>query len=71
MLVRLYFGYVFSLRAFLALSDLEFHQITLLQGFVTLSLNGGIVNKNVRPVVLANKTITLGVVKPFYFSGSA
>ncbi len=71
MLVRLYFGYVFSLRAFLALSDLELHQITLFESLVTLSLNGGMVNEYIRPVVLADEAITLGVVKPFYFSGSS
>ena len=68
---RLYFSYIFRLRPLLALSDLELHQVTLLESFVTFSLNGGIVNEYVRPVVLANKAITLGVVKPFYFSGSA
>jgi hypothetical protein len=71
MLVRLYFGNVFRLRALLALSDLELHQITLFERLVTLSLNGGMVNEHICPVVLADEAKTLGVVKPFYFSGSA
>ena len=67
----LYPDHVFRLRPLIALSDLEFYQVTFLESFVTIALNGGIVNKHVRPVVLADKPITLSVVEPFYFSSSA
>ena len=49
------------------MSDLELHQVTLLESFVTFSLNGGIVNEYVRPVVLANKAITLVLLNHFTF----
>src|SRR5438876_9533679 len=45
------FGYVFGLRAFLSLHDLEFHGVTLLQALVALGLDGAVVNEDVGAVV--------------------
>jgi hypothetical protein len=52
------------LRAFLALDDVELHVVALFQSLIAIQLNCGIVNEDIRPVVAANESVPLGVVKP-------
>lgn len=61
-------GYLFRLGTLLALRHLELYQITLLESLVPVAIDCGVVNENVRPALLADKTIPFGVVKPLYSS---
>jgi len=52
------------LWALLALDDVELYVIALFQGLVAIQLNCGIVNEDIWPVVAADESVPLGVVKP-------
>jgi hypothetical protein len=52
------------LGAFLALDDIELHIIALFQGLIAIQLDCGIVNENIWPIVAADESVALGVVKP-------
>jgi|SRR5579864_381236 len=59
---------VLCLRAFLALDYFKFNVIAFLQAFVTLGLDGAVVDKHIGAVFPANKAEALCVVKPFHFT---
>lgn len=52
------------LRTFLAFGDLELYLITFLQAFIALRTDGAVMNKNIRPIRAADKTVALSVVEP-------
>ena len=52
------------LGTFLALDDVELHIIALFQGLVAIQLNCGIMNEDIWPIIAADESIALGVVKP-------
>jgi hypothetical protein len=56
--------YRVRLWAFLALDDVELNIIALFQRFVAIQLNRGVVNEHIRPVIAADESVALGVVKP-------
>ena len=59
---------VIGLWTFLTLRDVELHCVAFLQGLEPLALDGGVVNEDVRPPILADEAVTLGVIEPFHFS---
>jgi hypothetical protein len=61
-------GYVFCLRAFLALDDFKLNIITLLQALVAFRLDGAVVDEHVRAVFPADEAEALRIVKPFHFT---
>jgi hypothetical protein len=67
-LSRRYFHNVLGLGALLALGDFKFNRVTFLEGLITLALNGGKMNKDIRAAILADESIALGIAEPFYFS---
>jgi hypothetical protein len=69
---RLFFvglDYFLCLQALGSLHDREFHRLSLFQGAVALGLNRGVVDEDVAALTALNKTVTLGIVEPFDFSG--
>src|ERR1700712_1915902 len=59
---------VLSLPALRSLDDVELNRLTLLQRAETVALNRGVMDENVLTGGAAQKSKTLGVVKPFYCS---
>src|ERR1039458_3815761 len=57
---------VFGLQPFGALLDLELHLRTLLQGFVTVCLDGGKMNEHVVAARPLDESKALGGIKPFH-----
>jgi len=62
------FGYALCLRAFLSLNNFEFNVIALLEAFVSLRLDGTIVDEHIRAVIPADKAEALCVIEPFHFT---
>ena len=62
------FGDFVGLRAFLTLNNLKFDRITFLQALKSVHVDGRIVNEHIGSTVLADETVTLGIVEPLYFS---
>jgi len=56
--------YRIRLGTFLALDDVEFNVIALLQGLVSIQLNGRIVNEHIRTVIPSDESIAFCVVEP-------
>src|SRR6476646_10835647 len=48
-------GYALCLRAFLSLNNFEFNVIALLEAFVSLRLDGTVVDEHIRAVIPADK----------------
>jgi len=48
----------------LSLHDIELDFVTLLQAFVTVNLNGAVMNEDIRSVISSDETVSLCVVKP-------
>jgi hypothetical protein len=59
---------VFRLPALGAFDYVELNLLTFLQAFEAACLDGGEVNENVLAILAADKTVTLGIVKPLYCS---
>ena len=59
---------VFGLRAFGALTDGEFDELTLLQRAVAFRLDGAVVDKNVLRAFTLDESEALRVVEPFDFA---
>ena len=59
---------VLSLGAFLSLHNFKLDVITFLKAFVTVRLDGAIVNKNIRAVIPADEAEALCIVKPLHFT---
>ena len=55
-----------SLGAFCSLDDIKLNLIAFFQAFVSLALDGAVVNEDVGPAVAAEEAVALCVVKPFY-----
>ena len=49
-----------------AVNNLKCYPSAFLKGFETLSLDCGVMNKNISSTILLDKTKTLRIVKPFY-----
>jgi len=62
------FGYALCLRAFLSLNNFEFNVIALLEAFVSLRLDGTVVDEHIRAVIPADKAEALCVIEPFHFT---
>ena len=58
-------GYAFCLWALLSLDNFELDVIALLEAFVTLRLDGTIVDEHIRAVIPAYKAEALCVIEPF------
>ena len=56
------------LKPFRALDNFEVHVLSFLQGFESLSLDGGEVNENVVTIRLRNESIALRVIEPLHCS---
>jgi hypothetical protein len=66
--LRNYF-HIGGLWAFLALGHFEFDRISLFEGLIAFSGDGGKVDKHVGfSIVPGDKSITLAAIKPFYFA---
>jgi hypothetical protein len=61
-------GYALCLRAFLSLNNFEFNVIALLETFVSLRLDGTVVDEHIRAVIPADKAEALCVIEPFNFT---
>src|SRR6476646_2411066 len=61
-------GYALGLRAFLSLNNFEFNVIALLEAFVSLRLDGTVVDEHIRAVIPADKAEALCVIEPFHFT---
>ena len=59
---------VLRLPALRPLYDIELDLLAFLQAAKAIRLDGGEVNENVLAILAAEKTITLGIVKPLYCS---
>jgi hypothetical protein len=57
-----------GLRSFLTLHHLKFHKVAFLEGLEAFTLNGGVVDENVRSTLLTNETITFAVIEPLYLT---
>jgi hypothetical protein len=60
--------YLIRLRPLLALNDVEFHVIALLQALVSIHLNRAVVDEHIRPVVPADKTVAFRIVEPLHLA---
>jgi hypothetical protein len=60
--------YLGSLQAFRGVNKIKLYLLTVCQGFVSLSLNSGKMDKDVLPRILLNKTKPLAVIKPLYLT---
>ena len=61
-------GHALCLRAFLSLNNFEFNVIALLEAFVSLRLDGTVVDEHIRAVIPADKAEALCVIEPFHFT---
>lgn len=52
------------LRAFLSLHDVEFDIVSFFQAFISVNLNGAVVDEDIRSVIPPNKTVSLCIVEP-------
>ena len=52
------------LSALLPLNDVKLDIVALFQRFVSVKLNGGVVNENIWPVFATNESVALRVVEP-------
>jgi len=57
-----------GLGTFRALDNLKFDWVSFLQSTVTFTDDGGIMDKNVRPVIAPDEAVPFGIVKPFHGS---
>lgn len=57
-----------GLWPFLALDNVEFDFVTLLQALITIKLNRAVMNEYIRPIIAADKSIALCVVEPLHFA---
>gem|GEM_PF-1584436 len=57
-----------GLRAFLTLHNLKLYSFSLLKCLKAIHLNGRIMHKDIGPAILANKTVSFGIVKPLYLA---
>jgi hypothetical protein len=57
-----------GLGTFRALNDLKFNGISLLQGTVTFTDDGGIMYKNVWSVIAPDEPVPLGIIEPLHSS---
>ncbi len=53
-------------RSFGTVNYIKTYRSTLIKRPVTVRLNGGMVNENIRSIFLLDKTKTLGRIKPLY-----
>jgi hypothetical protein len=53
------------LRALFPFHNFEFDFLTLLQGAKAFARNVAVVDKDIRPIFLGNKAISLGIAEPF------
>jgi len=53
-----------GLRAFLSLSDFEFHSVTFLQALVAFGSNCAVMHKDIRSILTADESVTLGIIEP-------
>jgi len=60
--------YVLRLPALRAFDHIELYLLAFLQAAESAGLNGREMHENILPVLAANKTIALGIVKPLYCS---
>jgi hypothetical protein len=60
--------YGIRLRAFLALNYVELDLVAFFERFVSVQLNRGIVDENIRPIFASDESVALGVVKPFHLT---
>jgi hypothetical protein len=58
--------HLICLGALTPLDDVKLNLITLFEALISLALDGAIVNKDVRPALAAEETVTLRVVEPLY-----
>ena len=57
-----------GLQTLLAFGHLELHALTFGQAAKSISLDGGVMDKNVLAALALDKTKTLGIVKPLHCS---
>src|SRR5215510_9431779 len=60
------FGNVRGLRPFLALRDLELHDISFLQAFVALRGDSAVMHEHIGSTIAPDEAVTFRVVKPFH-----
>jgi hypothetical protein len=58
---------ILGLRASVAFHNFEFDFLTFFQGTETIPRNFAVMHKDVSPIFLGNKTISLGIAEPFNF----
>ena len=59
---------VLGFQPFVAGRDFEGNRFSLIQGFITLTQDGGVMNKNILSRILGNKAEAFFVVEPFHFA---
>src|SRR5262245_24642991 len=65
---RLGLGDVGCLEPLGSLGDLEFDRLALFQGLVSVTLNRGEMDENIRPILLLDESVPLAVIEPLYLS---
>jgi hypothetical protein len=55
-----------GLEPFSALGHLKLNRLVFLERLKPFPLDGGMMHKDIRTVLLGNETITLGIIKPLY-----
>ena len=61
-------NHLIGLRTFVSLHNVKFNFLAFLQAFVTLRLNGAVMDEHIGPFVTANKSKSLRIVKPLHDS---
>jgi hypothetical protein len=59
-------SYIGCLRPFLALDDLEFDRVALLQALISIARNGAVVDENVRSTITPEEAVPLRIVEPLH-----
>ncbi len=61
----LQFDYILSSWPFGSADNVKFYTLPFFEGFKTLALNSGMMDKYIFAAILLNKTKSFGIVKPF------
>ena len=65
---RLYASYIISLQSLGALDDIELNLVTLLEGLISILLDGTVVDEDIWTVTSAEEAESLCAIEPFHFT---
>jgi hypothetical protein len=59
---------VYRCRSLRSLLDVKGNPVTFLQSFEPRPIDAGVMDENIRTILLFDKTITLAFIEPFYYT---